>query len=215
MIEVARAINHFASEQQHADFVQQSDQLITLTYGLLSEIIRGAVHQALTETRQDDEERQISAERDIQLLRDEIEVLKHELSKVAGQASDALDDVQTAFDTMNKQSRAINQLAQKTQLTPPPKPTATTAGKLEKLDDLLLARSEPVSFSEIGKSLELGSRDPRTGRSTRRQNMTLLGKVISSHQERYIIHKASRGNQRFVTLNPEYRAHLRRMAAKV
>lgn len=211
MIEVARAINHFASEQQQADSVPQQDQLITLTYGQLAELIRAAVHQALQDAQQD----QISTAQDVQDLRDEIEALKRELSKVAGHASDALDDVQVAFDTMNEQSKVINQLAHKVRLTPPPKVAATTEGKLQKLDTLLLARSEPVSFSEIGKALELGSRDPRTGHSTRRQNMTLLGKLMASRPDHYIIHKASRGNQRFATLTPEYRAHLRRIAAKV
>lgn len=205
------SINSFASEATQADSVPQLDQLITLTYGQLAEIIRCAVHQAL----QDAQQGHISTDQDVKDLRDEIEALKRELSKVAGHASDALDDVQVAFDTMNEQSKVINQLAHKVRLTPPQKATATTEKKLERLDDLLLARSEPVSFSEIGKALELGSRDPRTGHSTRRQNMTLLGKLMANRPDRYIVHQARRGNQRFASLTPEYRTHLRRRNGQV
>ena len=204
MIEVARAINHFASEQQQADSVPQQDQLITLTYGQLAESSGAAVHQALQDAQQD----QIPTAQDVQDLRDEIEALKRELSKVAGHASDALDDVQVAFDTMNEQSKVINQLTHKVRLTPPPKVAATTEGKLQKLDTLLLARSEPVSFSEVGRILELGSKGK--GKNTRRQAMTKLGHIIESHPDRYIVRKSDHSNQKFISLVPAYRQHLMR-----
>jgi len=187
-----------------ADFVPQLDQLVTLTYGQLAELIRSAVHQAL----QDAQQGHISTAQDVQDLRDEIEALKRELSKVAGHASDALDDVQVAFDTMNEQSKVINQLAQKVRLTPPPTATGTTEKKLERLDGLLLARSEPVSFSEVGRILELGSKGK--GKNTRRQAMTKLGHIIESHPDRYIVRKSDHSNQKFVSLVPAYRQHLMR-----
>ncbi len=47
MTQVAAAINSFASAEVQADFVPPSDQLITLTYGQLQDLIREAVKEAV------------------------------------------------------------------------------------------------------------------------------------------------------------------------
>jgi hypothetical protein len=89
-----------------------------------------------------------------------------------------------------------------------------TRKRLQKLDGLLLASPEPMSYSDVGKRLELGSRSP-DGKSTRRQAMTKLGKILELQPDRYIIRKARRGNARYVSLVPEYRAHLKRKTSEV
>ncbi len=47
MIDVAKAINSFLPTKQQADFVPPSDQLITLTYGQLQNLITQAVENAI------------------------------------------------------------------------------------------------------------------------------------------------------------------------
>ncbi len=47
MIQVAAAINSFASAEMQADFVPPSDQLITLTYSQLQDLIKQAVTEAI------------------------------------------------------------------------------------------------------------------------------------------------------------------------
>ncbi len=47
MLEVAKAINSFLPTKQQADFVPPSDQLITLTYGQLQDLIKEAVKEAI------------------------------------------------------------------------------------------------------------------------------------------------------------------------
>jgi hypothetical protein len=56
--------------------------------------------------------------------------------------------------------------------------------RLNRLEALLIARgNEPITFSEVGKYLELGTRNGKT--NTRRQNMTLFGKVLSGIPDRF------------------------------
>lgn len=73
-----------------------------------------------------------------------------------------------------------------------------TLWRLKKLDEILYKRGEPVSFSDIGKLLELGTK------RTRRQAMTHLAKILRGMPERYRITKSQRGNQRHVSLRSEY-----------
>jgi len=73
-----------------------------------------------------------------------------------------------------------------------------TLWRLNELDEILLKRGEPVSFSDIGKLLELGNK------KTRRQIMNQFAKILRGLPDRYRITKAQRGNQRFVSLRSEH-----------
>lgn len=110
---------------------------------------------------------------------------------------------------INEHSDAINRVWKAVKIRPPSIPGKRTEQRLKMLDIILLGSSEPVSFSEIGKKLELGSRDSKTGKTTRRQAMTKFGELLEEMPDRYIIHKAKRGNAKFITLVPAYAKHLR------
>jgi len=56
--------------------------------------------------------------------------------------------------------------------------------RMARLEALLIAReNEPLTFSEVGKYLELGSRSDKG--NTRRQNMRFFGKILEARPERY------------------------------
>jgi FtsZ-binding cell division protein ZapB len=92
------------------------------------------------------------------------------------------------------------------------KPGSKQIARLAKLDQLLLSRNNvPMTFAEIGKILELGSRSPDGKRSTRRQNMTLLGKTLESLPDRFEVFNSKTQNGRMVRLTREYFQHLMRV----
>lgn len=80
------------------------------------------------------------------------------------------------------------------------------AARLKKLDRCLSARkNEPLTFSEIGKLLELGSRTG--GKNTRRQAMTKFSKSLDP--ARYEIFSANSQNGKMIKLAKEYYDRLR------
>jgi hypothetical protein len=110
---------------------------------------------------------------------------------------------------INEHSDAINRVWKAVKIHPPSVPGKRTEQRLKMLDAILLSSLEPVSYSEIGKKLELGSRDSKTGKTTRRQAMTKLGELLEEMPDRYVIHKAKRGNAKYITLVPAYAKHIR------
>lgn len=75
--------------------------------------------------------------------------------------------------------------------------------RLAKIEHLLIARgNEPLTFSEVGKYLELGSRDG--GMNTRRQNMTLLGKIINADDRFRVFESNTRKGSKMIALSGEY-----------
>jgi hypothetical protein len=85
-------------------------------------------------------------------------------------------------------------------------PGQTHEARLAKLDRLLLSRrNEAMTFSEIGKVLELGSRTE--GKNTRRQAMTKFSKNLDP--SRYEIFSAKSQNGKMVKLAKAYYDHLR------
>jgi len=72
---------------------------------------------------------------------------------------------------------------------------------LEKLDSVLVSRrNQPMTFSEVGKILELGCRSSKT--NTRRQAMTKFSKILLSKVDRYIISNSKIVNGKLVDLQP-------------
>jgi len=109
--------------------------------------------------------------------------------------------------TISVQAERLRELETQPPATgPAPEPTKKVAARTKKLDKLLLQRGK-MSFSDIGKALELGSRQGKT--NTRRQNMTHFSKHLIGMPDKYVISRSRHGNQRFVSLTPEYRHHLK------
>jgi hypothetical protein len=62
---------------------------------------------------------------------------------------------------------------------------------------------EYMTFSEVGKYLELGSRSGKA--STRRQNMTLFGKILESESKRFhVFDSETQKGAKMVCLTSEY-----------
>lgn len=88
-----------------------------------------------------------------------------------------------------------------------------TAGKVTESRMLKLAitlvnqHNNPMSFSDIGKLLELGSRDSTGKKSTRKQNMTHFGRKLLAAPEKFILKTDKQGHS-FVHLTKLYYDHL-------
>jgi hypothetical protein len=103
---------------------------------------------------------------------------------------------------LDKHSDFIRILQEERRPVAPPGKKQTA--RLNRLEALLIARgNEPLTFSETGKYLELGS---RTGKATtRRQNMTLLGKILESESNRFhVFDSKTQKGAKMVCLASEY-----------
>jgi hypothetical protein len=162
MIEVATAsINSFASGK--ADFVQPSEQLITLTYGQLQDLVQETIERATTplesrieslerkvgsgegrEDALDGHKRQDNLHHIVQLLQAENGALKRELE---------------AFQEHVAQERAFDR-QRIVRLESRPAPTTPMAGtktaaRIDRIRAILKARGGTVSFKELQRELEL------------------------------------------------------------
>jgi len=91
-------------------------------------------------------------------------------------------------------------------------PEKITKNRLAKLDYLLMARNnEPMTFSEIGKILELGSR--KNGKNTRRQAMTRFSKNLDN--KNYEVFDSNTQSGKMVRLTKLYFTHLKMGAGQV
>lgn len=73
---------------------------------------------------------------------------------------------------------------------------------------LLSRKNEGVSYSEIGKILELGSR--KGNACTREQNMTHFGKRLEEAKDRFVVSPNKTSGGKLVHLTKDYYEHLRR-----
>ena len=113
-------INSFASTATRADFVPPSEQLVTLTYGQLQELITQAVEKA------------------IQPLQDEVSQLREEITSLEA-TQDTLSDNQLI------QLRLIHELKDKSN-----GPTDTEKERVERIEKLCSdAPNHEISLSEL------------------------------------------------------------------
>ncbi|HOV82960.1 MAG TPA: hypothetical protein PLQ01_09845 [Methanothrix sp.] len=84
-----------------------------------------------------------------------------------------------------------------------PRKGKKTDARLRALENLLIARgNEPLTFSEVGKYLELGSRKGKS--TTRRQNMTLLGKIAANDERFHVFESNTQQGAKMIALNRDY-----------
>ena len=125
-------------------------------------------------------------------LREENAALKERITNLAGRVA-GLECAQDELDAKVRGART---------------PGSKQVARLAKLEQLLLSRhNSPMTFSEIGKALELGSR--ANGKNTRRQNMTLLGKSLAP--DRFEVFSSKTQNGKMVRLTRDYYQHLVRV----
>ena len=128
----------------------------------------------------------------IKLLREENMALKERITNLAGRVA-GLECAQDELDAKVRGAR---------------RPGSKQAVRLAKLEQLLLSRhNSPMTFSEVGKALELGSRS--NGKNTRRQNMTLLGKSLAP--DKFEVFSSKTQNGKMVRLTRDYYQHLVRV----
>ena len=85
----------------------------------------------------------------------------------------------------------------------PQRLTTKQDARLKKLDAVLVSRrNQPMTFSEVGKILELGSRSSKT--NTRRQAMTKFSKILLSKVDCYRITDSKVVNGKLVRLADGY-----------
>ncbi len=87
-------------------------------------------------------------------------------------------------------------------------PGKVTEGRMLKLAVTLVnRRNAPISFSEISKLLELGSRSSDGKKNTRKQNMTHFGRILEDAHDKFVIRKDSHGHK-CAQLTKSYYNHL-------
>ncbi len=80
---------------------------------------------------------------------------------------------------------------------------AKQVARLARVEALLITRqNEPMTFSEIGKFLELGHRDGK--KNTRKQNMTHLGKAIGQDDRFRVFDSNTQKGSKMVCLRQDY-----------
>ena len=129
------------------------------------------------------------------IKRSEFEALKDRISNISGRTS-GLEAAQDELDAKMRGAR---------------KPGQKQTARIAKLEQILVARkNQPMTFSEVGKILELGSRTP-SGKNTRRQNMTLLGKSLEGLSDKFEVFSSKTQCGKMVRLTREYFQHLMRV----
>jgi len=142
---------------------------------------------------------------EVRSLRNEFDALDRDLKRFkvftkTGQVDDLFEGLSAVEDRLAKiEGRAAS-------------PEQITTARLAKLDRLLLSRNnEPMTFSEIGKVLELGSR--ANGKNTRKQAMTRFSKNLDAKD--YEIFSSKTQGGKMVRLTKIYLAHLKLGAGQV
>ena len=91
----------------------------------------------------------------------------------------------------------------------PAKPGKKSDQRKTTLANILLSRqNQGMTFSEIGKFLELGSR--KNGKSTREQNMTHFGKLLEADKKSFVVTDGKTSGGKLVKLTKIYYEHLLR-----
>ena len=136
MIESATAINNLPSHAMRADFVQHSEQLVTLTYGQLQELITQAVQKA------------------IQPLHDEVSHLKATVAS-QGEKIVALEATQdTLSENQLIQLQLIHRMREESRQATPDatKPTKKTSTHIDEIALILANRERTLIHGNAPKS---------------------------------------------------------------
>ena len=133
MVDASLAINSFASQVMQPDFVPPSEQLITLTYGQLKDIIQESLMP----------------------LRDEIDTLRSMISSQNEMIATLESTQETQADNQLIQLQLINNLRETIRKTTTAIPTGQkTLERIAKIDEVLKARGS-TTLKELGKMLKI------------------------------------------------------------
>jgi len=133
----------------------------------------------------------------------EIERLNEKIDELEGRLENNAHE--RAFDRQRIRKLEERSFVVKSQ---PTNIATKTEKRLARLDEWLLWRStHTATYSEIGKYLELGTRDSK-GKNTRRQHMYEFSKILKQFPDRYIIEDTGHNNGKRVTLSSGWLRHL-------
>ena len=124
MIETATAINTLPSAARQAGFESPSEQLITLTYGQLQDLIKGAVEQVIQPLYEE-----------IAQLREERDQDRQEIASLRAKLASLEKDRDVLSDNQLIQLRLIHELKEKVNQESQ-SPATTTKKTTEHIDDL-------------------------------------------------------------------------------
>ena len=78
-----------------------------------------------------------------------------------------------------------------------------TSARLAAVENLLVMNgNEPLTFAQIGRMLELGSRDGK--KTTRKQNMTILGRILAADPRFAVFESNTQKGRKMVRLDDGY-----------
>ena len=178
--------------------IQDQDAIIVEQQELIDELSRAPrLARTLSEALKDSERLILLARiNDLTIANN---ALEFELKQSVRALQDRLDDVNAtlAVDIAYDRRRisALERIPQGL--------TTKQEARLRKLDAVLVSRrNQPMTFSEVGKILELGSRSSKT--NTRRQAMTKFSKILLSKVDCYRITDSKIVNGKLVRLADSY-----------
>jgi hypothetical protein len=112
--------------------------------------------------------------------------------------------VDDLFEWLSEVDNRVNRLEGR-----PAKIGQKTEKRMLKVALVLLSRgNDGLSYSEVGKILELGSR--KGNACTREQNMTHFGKRLEEAKDRFVVGPNKTSGGKLVHLTKDYYEHLRR-----
>lgn len=110
-------------------------------------------------------------------------------------------EISSLWDNFGIAMDLIKQL--KTRSTKTKEAGKKTSARLVTIENhLVMNGNEPLTFSQIGRMLELGSRDGKT--NTRKQNMTILGKVLEADPKFIVFDSNTQKGKKMVRLDDGY-----------
>jgi hypothetical protein len=172
------------TERETISGFAQPEPTVILTYPQLNQIIQEAISRA--------QGSMIGGVDDRYVLRGDYDDLKSQIKEHELR--------------LDKQSEYIHQLRTNAKAA---KPGKKSDQRKKALANMLLSRkNEGMTFAEIGKFLELGSR--KNGKSTREQNMTHFGKLLSADKKCFIVTDGKTNGGFLVKLTKIYYDHLLR-----
>ncbi|MCK9568645.1 hypothetical protein M0R72_06870 [Candidatus Pacearchaeota archaeon] len=107
---------------------------------------------------------------------------------------------------LNKQSEYIQDLKYAAKVAKPGK--KSDARKKALADQLVATKNIGMTYAQIGKFLELGSR--KNGKNTREQNMTHFGKLLEADKKSFVVTDGKTSGGKLVKLTKIYYEHLLR-----
>ena len=123
------------------------------------------------------------------------------LKKLLGEVESQRKEIDRLWDNFGIAMDLISQL--KTRNIKTKDAGKKTSFRLAAIENLLVMNgNEPLTFAQIGKMLELGSRDGKT--TTRKQNMTILGKTLEADPKFVVFDSNTQKGRKMVRLDDGY-----------